>query len=91
MEVSLPRDPLVLLRNAGELRDVSRAPEIEHVVEYVMEHVIEHVTCSTRDYNQAWKISWQGGREKRGKYAPAAQSKLRLVASSVGCKREINI
>ena len=43
MKVSLPRDPLVSLRNTGELRDVSRAPEIEHVVEYVIEHVIERV------------------------------------------------
>lgn len=81
MQVCLPRHTLVLLRNAGELRDVSRAPEIEHVIERV--HVV-HGTTTKRG-----KSCWQLGREKRGKYAPAAQGKLRLVASSGGGKREI--
>lgn len=91
MQVSLPRDPLVLLRNAGELCDDGRAPEIEHVVEYVIENVIERVHVLHGTTTKRGKSCWQRGREKRGKYAPAGQGKLRLVASSVGGKPEINI
>ena len=89
MEVSLPYDPFVSLRNAGELCDDGRAPEIEHVVEYVIEHVIERLHVVHGTTTKRGKSCWQLGREKRGKYAPEAQGKLRLVASSGGGKREI--
>lgn len=91
MQVSLPRDPLVSLCNARELCDDGRAPEIEHVVEYVIENVIERVHVVHGTATKRGKSCWQRGREKRGKYAPAAQGKLRLVASSFGGKREIYI
>lgn len=67
--------------------DDGRAPEIEHVVEYVIEHVIERVHVVHGTTTKCGKSCWQ--REMRGKYAPAAQGKLRLVASSGGGNREI--
>lgn len=58
MQVSLPRDPLVLLRNAGELCDDGRAPEIEHVVEYVIENVIERVHVVHGTTSKRGKSCW---------------------------------
>lgn len=64
MEVSLPYDPFVSLRNAGELCDDGRAPEIEHVVEYVIEHVIERLHVVHGTTTKRGKSCWQLGKVK---------------------------